>query len=94
MPFKKGQSGNSAGRRLGKRNRLTEFVDALLDGDAEKLSRKAVDLALDGNVVALRLCLERIAPIRTGRPMRIWIGPLESASDLAAAQFAIAKAYV
>ena len=35
---------------------------ALLDGEAEALTRKAVDLALEGDTTALRLCLERIAP--------------------------------
>jgi hypothetical protein len=32
-----------------------------LEGEAEALTRKAIDMALNGDVVALRLCLERAA---------------------------------
>lgn len=61
-PFPKGRSGNPYGRRLGARNRATLAAEALLDGEAEKLTRKAVVLALRGNVACLRLCLDRILP--------------------------------
>jgi hypothetical protein len=64
-PFAKGQSGNPAGRRRGCRNKATRAAEAYLDGEAETLARKAVELALAGNALALRLCLERtIAPRR------------------------------
>jgi hypothetical protein len=63
--FKKGHSGNPGGRPLGTRNKATQIALQLLEGEAEKLSRKAVDLALDGDATALRLCLERLcAPIK------------------------------
>src|SRR5580704_11696466 len=58
-PFAKGQSGNPAGRRRGCRNKATRAAEAYLDGEAETLARKAVELALAGNALALRLCLER-----------------------------------
>jgi hypothetical protein len=32
-------------------------MEELLDGEAEKLTCKAIDLALAGDMVALRLCL-------------------------------------
>lgn len=60
--FRKGQSGNPAGKPIGARHKTTLAVQALLDGEAETLTRKAVDLALAGDITALRLCLERIAP--------------------------------
>ena len=37
-------------------------VEALLDGEAETLTRKAIELATAGDMQALRLCLDRIAP--------------------------------
>ena len=67
--FKAGQSGNPGGRPKGALNKATLATQALLDGEAEALTRKAVELAKDGNPVALRLCLERLLP--PGR-----IGPL------------------
>jgi hypothetical protein len=42
-------------------------AEALLDGEAEALTRKAVELALAGDTVALRLCLERLLPPRRSR---------------------------
>ena len=61
-PFKPGQSGNPLGRPKGARNRATIAAEALLDGEAEALTRKAIELALDGDTTALRLCLERLMP--------------------------------
>src|SRR5262249_245080 len=49
------------------RNRATVAAEALLDGQAEALTRKAIERALDGDILALRLCLDRILPARTGR---------------------------
>lgn len=68
-PFKKGQSGNPAGKRPGTRHKATQAVQALLDGEAEALTRKAVDLALAGDTTALRLCLERLCPPAREKPI-------------------------
>ena len=48
MPFEKGKSGNPSGRPVGARNRATLAMEALLDGAAEAITRKAVDLAKGG----------------------------------------------
>jgi hypothetical protein len=53
----KGQSGNPAGRMPG-----VERVRQLLKPRSEDLINKAVELALAGDTVALRLCIDRIAP--------------------------------
>ena len=44
-PFPPGVSGNPAGRLPGTRNRATMAAEALLDGEAEALTRKAIDAA-------------------------------------------------
>ena len=36
--------------------------EALLDGEAENLTRKAIELANEGDITALRLCLDRLLP--------------------------------
>ena len=46
--FRKGQSGNPKGRRTGVRNKATEAAEQFLDGEAEALARRAVELALEG----------------------------------------------
>jgi hypothetical protein len=48
-PFEKGQSGNPAGRRVGCRNKTTIAAAALLTGEAEALTRRAVELAIVGD---------------------------------------------
>ena len=58
----KGQSGNPKGRPLGSKNRTTLAAQALLDGEAEALTRKCIQLAMKGRPVALKLCMERIIP--------------------------------
>jgi len=61
-PFAMGRSGNPAGRRPGSRNKATLAAAALLAGEAEELTRKAVEMALDGDPTAMRLCMERVLP--------------------------------
>jgi hypothetical protein len=53
-PFGKGRSGNPLGRRVGCRNKTTIAAAALLAGEAEALTRTAVELALVGDPTALR----------------------------------------
>ena len=69
MPFEPGKSGNPAGKSKGTRNKTTLAVEALLDGEAETLTRKAIELAKAGDLAALRVCLDRIAPPRKDRPV-------------------------
>jgi hypothetical protein len=65
---------------------------ALLDGEAERLSRKAVELALDGDTTALRLCLERIAPPRKDAPVTFDLPSMQTAADAAKAAGAVLNA--
>ncbi len=90
--FRKGQSGNPAGRPPGSRNRATEMAELLLDGEAEALTRKALELALAGDAAALRLCLDRIIPPRRQRPVRLAVPPVAGAADLGATMAAITNA--
>lgn len=67
--FKKGHSGNPKGKPRGTRHRATQAALNLLDGEAETISRKAVEMALEGDTTALRLCLERIVPPMKEHPL-------------------------
>ena len=81
------QPGNKLGkgRPLGKRNKATEALQVLLEGEGEKITRRAVELALDGDTTALRLCLERLLPPVRERRISLNVPSLESASDIAKA---------
>jgi hypothetical protein len=84
-PFQRGRSGNPNGKPKGVRNRATLAAEALLDGEAEALTRKAVEMALAGDVTALKLCLERLVPPRKERPLSFALPHLASAEDTAKA---------
>ena len=87
--FQKGRSGNPAGRRKGSRNRATLAAEALLEGEAQALTRKAIELAIAGDTTALRLCLERIVPQRKSRTVAFDLPRIDRVEDLAGAIGAI-----
>lgn len=91
-PFPKGTSGNPAGKRSGTRNKATLAAEALLDGEAEALTRKAIQKAQQGDMTALRLCLDRILPPRRDRPVQFRLLPLHRARDAAAGMASVADA--
>ena len=91
-PFAKGESGNPLGRPQGARNQTTLALEALLDGEAEKITRKVIELALEGDLSALRLCLERVFPARRERHVSFDLPPLKTAADAAGAIAAIVAA--
>lgn len=80
------------GRVRGSRNRATMAAEALLDGEADALTRKAIDMALAGDTVAMRLCLERLVPARKDRPIEFDLPPITGAKDHPAAISAVLNA--
>ena len=90
--FRKGQSGNPAGRPRGSRNEATLAAEALLEGEACELTRKAIELAKSGNLAALRLCLDRILAPRRSRPVTFDLPSTETAEDISAAYQAVLRA--
>jgi Family of unknown function (DUF5681) len=90
--WEKGQSGNPRGKPRGARNRATLLAEALLDGEAEALTRKAIEKALEGDGMALRLCLERVLPARKERPIFFSMPAIASAGDAAKAMGALLAA--
>src|SRR5258708_3319573 len=91
-PFKAGWSGNPEGRPRGSRNKATMAVEALLDGEANAIARKAVEKALEGDMAALRLCLERVLPPRRDRPVVFDLPKIEGVSDALNASSAVLTA--
>ena len=87
--FGAGRSGNPAGRPKGARNRTTQAVEAILDGEAEALTRKAIEMALDGDGPAMRLCLDRLCPPRKDRTISFTLPEIDTAADLTKATRAL-----
>jgi hypothetical protein len=90
--WRKGASGNRAGKPRGARHKATLAAETLLEGEAEALSRKAVELALRGDVSALRLCLDRIVPPRKDRPVCFELPKMIESRDAVSALAAIVGA--
>jgi hypothetical protein len=85
MPFEKGESGNPAGRPRGSRNRTALLMENLLSYEAEAIGRKAVEMAIKGDMAAIRLCMDRLAPPRKEEPIAFELPPLEKPADSVAA---------
>jgi hypothetical protein len=68
VAFKKGQSGTPQGRPKGLTDRRTALRE-LLEPHAEKLVRKAVAMAVKGDVAALSLCISRLIPPAKSAPV-------------------------
>ena len=90
--FQPGQSGNPLGRPRGSRNKATALAQELLDGEVEILVRRCIDLALAGDQVALRLCMERLLPPRKDVPVKLPLPEINSPNDLIKALAAVVAA--
>ena len=81
-PFAPGQSGNPAGKAAGARNKTTLALEQLLEGQAHAITSKCIAMALKGDTIAMRLLMERVAPVRRGRPVRFNLPELNGPADL------------
>ena len=81
LPVPRGRpfANGNPGRKPGSRNRTTLLAAALLDGEAEELVRKALELAKAGDVHMLKFLLGRILPRE--RLIKLDLPRMESADD-------------
>jgi hypothetical protein len=89
--FSKGTSGNPSGRPLGSRNHATVLMESLLEGKAEELLQKAVEMALAGDTTALRLCMDRLMPPRKDRPIKLSLPPIDTVQQISLAVGKVAQ---
>lgn len=87
--FQPGQSGNPAGKPKGARNRATRAAQALIDGKAEEVVEKALELALAGDGPVLRAILDRLCPPRKDSPIKVTLPAIETAADIPATMSSI-----
>lgn len=90
--YRPGVSGNPAGKPKGCRNKATLAAEALLEGEAEKLTRKCVQVALKGDMQAMRLCIERIIPPRKDLPIKLKLPTVLSTTGLVEASYLVLSA--
>jgi len=83
--------GNS-GKPKGSRNKATIAIESLLEGQAEALTQTAISKALDGDSMALRLCMDRIAPLPKDNRISFTLPNMENANDASKAAGSVLKA--
>lgn len=79
--FAPGHSGNPRGMPSGSRHKTTMAVEALLQGEAKKLTRIVIDRATAGDMQALRIVMDRIAPPPKDRAVSFVLPPVAEAKD-------------
>ena len=90
--FQPGQSGNPAGKPKGARHKVTLAVHALLEEEAEAISRKAIELAKAGDMTAIKLVLERVLPPRKDAPILFTIPQAATPEEISTAMDALIQA--
>lgn len=82
--FLPGVSGNPRGRPLGSHNHTSQLLEELLNERAEALANKTIEIALDGDARALRMCLDRLLPARRERHLVLELPPPATPADISA----------
>ena len=77
-PFEPG----NPGRPPGSKNKITQMVEELAEGQAEQLVQKVLDLAQAGDVSCLRMMLDRLWPPRKGQPVNVVMPPINTSQDV------------
>ncbi|MDB0074013.1 hypothetical protein N9F00_05495, partial [Planktomarina temperata] len=80
------------GRPRGSRNKATLAIEGLLDGQAEALTQTAISKALEGDSIAPRLCMDRIAPPMKDKPVVFPLPRMHGAMDASEAAGSVLSA--
>src|SRR5436190_14898698 len=81
------------GRPRGSRNKATLVFQKMLGQHGEALVKKCVVMALQGDMTAMRLCIERLLPTCKQSPVQFKLPPITTAAQLAQAQAMILDAF-
>jgi len=85
-------SDGNAGRPKGSRNKATIAIESLLEGQAEALTQTAISKALEGDSIALRLCMDRIAPPMKDKPVVFPLPHMQDTMDASKAAGSVLNA--
>src|SRR5262245_13168530 len=86
-PFEVG----NPGRPKGSRNKSTVLAERLLHADIEGIVSAVVEAAKGGDMTAARIILDRLVPIRRGRPVKFDLPSGTDVAGMAAAFSALIK---
>jgi Family of unknown function (DUF5681) len=80
--FKRGQSGNPKGKPKGARNKSTLAAEKLLEGSLDKICQRIEEEALNGNMQAAKMILDRVLPCRKDRVIQIDLPQIKTHEDV------------
>ncbi|MFA4901752.1 MAG: DUF5681 domain-containing protein [Desulfobaccales bacterium] len=89
--FKPGKSGNPKGKAKGTLHKATRAALALLEGDLEAITEKLVEKAKEGDLMAVKLILDKLIPNARERRLSIKLPQVEGAANLPAVLEAVAS---
>ena len=73
----------------GARNKTTVLVEGLMGQHVHQVTARVIERAFKGDMVAARLILDRLAPVRRGRAVRLKIGDIADAASVMDAHAAL-----
>lgn len=74
------------------RCQVTLFAEKILEDDREDIVRAVIEAAKKGDPTAMRLCIERLIPVRKGRSITFKLPPIKIAADIVAAFSELSRA--
>ncbi len=72
------------GRAEGSRNKATIALEKMLADDGAGVVKAVIEKAKDGDMAAARLVLDRVIPVRKGRPIAIKLPKITTPADVLA----------
>jgi len=90
--FKRGQSGNPKGKPKGARNKSILAAEKLLEGSLDKICKRVEEEAINGNMQAAKMILDRVLPCRKDRVIQIELPQIKTHEDVLSAIVGIVSA--
>jgi hypothetical protein len=92
MTFKPGKSGNPSGKPKGTLHKATRAALEILEGDLEAITRVCIDKAKAGDLLAVKLILDKLLPNRRERSVNLKLPRVKAVQDLPKALEAVMQA--
>jgi len=83
-PFQPGNQ-YGRGRPPGSRNKVARICQETLEKHAEVVTKKCLQMAVQGNPTAMRLCMDRLMPAHRHRTVKFKVPALKTMADMEAA---------
>ena len=80
--FIKGKSGNPNGRPKGSLNKATLAIKNLFEGESQEIGRKAIEMAKNGDMQAIKLVIERVFAPKKENSLNLEISQINNSSSL------------